>query len=996
MAVGFSIGTKGYIGTGENTYSIFSTFWEWDQGTNIWTQKANLPGGPRIGAVGFSIGNKGYIGTGQGADSFGNPVLLDDFWEWDQVTNTWSQKANLPGGPRSWAVGFSIGNKGYIGTGTGVATTYDDFWEWDHASNTWSQKTSITGGTRLAAVGFSIGTKGYIGTGQDKTTGSPIVLDDFWAWDQATNIWKQKANIPIARSYATGFSIGSYGFIGTGQYGISLITSDWWRYDTCNNAWTQAVNFGGGHRTGTVGFSIGCKGYVGTGVDLSGTYFKDFWEYDPALSSMLATVSASSNPLCWGQTATLAAGSGCGIIGYSWSTGATTNSIIVTPTATTTYSVCVVTLCDSSTGTVTINVDPMITHSFSNVTILNCFGDNNGSATVNVAGGTPPFSYSWNTIPVQTTSTATGLAAGTHIVTVTEVSYGCSFTDTITITSPPQLTHSFASVTNINCFGNSNGSASVNVAGGTPTYTYSWSCVPVQTTATATGLGPGTYSVFVTDAHGCSFADTISITQPALPLTHSLPPVTNLICFGNNIGSATVNVSGGTPSYTYLWSSVPVQTTPTATGLGPGNYTVTVTDFYGCSFSDTITITSPPLLTHLFSNVNVDCFGNNNGSASVSAAGGTPSYTYSWNSIPVQTTPTITGLYAGVYSVTITDSHGCSFSDTAVIKSPTGLTVIPPVITNANCFGANTGTATVTATGGTPGYNYSWNPTAQTSSTATGLAASVYTITVTDNNGCIIKTLAQVTQPTAVTASISSNTSICPGTSATENVIASGGTSGYTYLWMPSGAATTSIIISPSATTTYTALVTDANGCSAPPLLTTVTVAQYPASSITYTPDLCGSGLVQFTDNSTNTIWDWHFGDGDSASTQNPVHIYSAPGSYPVTLLSFVGTLSCKTISQLMVDVPPFSQLYIPNAFSPNDDGRDDMYYVFGKCIAEMTFKVFDRWGEKVFETSDPAVGWDGRYKGQMENAGVFMYEFNGTLTTGEKINRKGNITLMR
>jgi gliding motility-associated-like protein len=97
-----------------------------------------------------------------------------------------------------------------------------------------------------------------------------------------------------------------------------------------------------------------------------------------------------------------------------------------------------------------------------------------------------------------------------------------------------------------------------------------------------------------------------------------------------------------------------------------------------------------------------------------------------------------------------------------------------------------------------------------------------------------------------------------------------------------------------------------------------------------------------------------------------------------------------------MVDVPPFSQLYIPNAFSPNDDGRDDMYYVFGKCIAEMTFKVFDRWGEKVFETSDPAVGWDGRYKGQMENAGVFMYEFNGTLTTGEKINRKGNITLMR
>src|ERR1035437_8831645 len=261
-AVGFSIGSKGYIGPGYHTITggFYKDFWEWDQATNTWTQKAVFPGRIRNSAVGFSIGNKGYIGTGQGADSLGNPVLLDDFWEWDQATNTWSQKANLPGGVRSNAVGFSIGNKGYIGTGGGIInypsfSTYDDFWEWDQASNTWSQKTSIPGGARLRAVGFSIGTKGYIGTGQDETINTPIVLDDFWAWDQATNIWKQKANIPFARSCATGFSIGSYGFIGTGYYGINnLITGDWWRYDTCNDTWTQAVNFGGGHREGAVGF----------------------------------------------------------------------------------------------------------------------------------------------------------------------------------------------------------------------------------------------------------------------------------------------------------------------------------------------------------------------------------------------------------------------------------------------------------------------------------------------------------------------------------------------------------------------------------------------------------------------------------------------------------------------------------------------------------------------------------------------------------------------
>ena len=389
---------------------------------------------------------------------------------------------------------------------------------------------------------------------------------------------------------------------------------------------------------------------------------------------------------------------------------------------------------------------------------------------------------------------------------------------------------------------------------------------------------------------------------------------------------------------------------------------------------------------------NVDCFGNNSGSATINY--GTPAYTYSWSSAPVQTTQTATGLYAGTYSVTVIDAAGCIFSDTVVIASPTGLTVIPPVITNANCFGTSSGTATVTATGGTPAYTYSWNPIGQLTSTATGLAAGVYTITITDNNGCIIKTLAAVTQPTAVTASISSDTSICFGTSNTENIFASGGTPGYTYLWMPSGGTTTSVNIFSPATTTYTALVTDANGCLTQ-LLTTVTVVQNPAASISYTPGLC-TASVQFTDNSTNAVvWNWNFGDGGYSATQQPLHVYNTLGSYSVTL-TLSNQLGCKTIDNIIVDISSFSQLYIPNAFSPNDDGRDDMYYVFGKCITEMTFKVFDRWGEKVFETSDPATGWDGTYKGQLENAGVFMYEFAGELTTGEKVNQKGNITLMR
>ena len=463
-----------------------------------------------------------------------------------------------------------------------------------------------------------------------------------------------------------------------------------------------------------------------------------------------------------------------------------------------------------------------------------------------------------------------------------------------------------------------------------------------------------------------------------------------------SISSATAIANNATAPYTYLWNPSG-QTTQTATGLSAGTYVVTVRDSLGCFLLDTLIIkNAPSMLLSFPPTTNVDCLGNNTGGASVNVSGGIPSYSYLWNSIPVQTTQTASALYAGVYTVTVTDSLGCSFADTVEIASPTGLTVLSPVITNVNCFGTNSGMASVTAKGGTPGYTYSWNPTGQTTSTATGLTAGVYTVTITDNNGCIIKTLVPITQPSAVIANISSDTSICAGTIAGDSVIASGGTPGYTYLWIPTAETASSISVSPTVTTTYTAIVTDAQGCSAPKLFTTVNAVPYPTASVSYQPDLCGAGSVQFTDTATNTaIWNWQFGDGDSASGQNPVHIYPASGSYSVTL-SLIGSLGCTTNNQLMVDVPPFSQLYIPTAFSPNDDGKDEVYYVFGHCITEMQLLIFDRWGEKVFETTDQTVGWDGRYKGQMENAGVFMYSFNGTLTTGEKINKKGNITLMR
>jgi len=188
-AVGFSIGTKGYLGTGFSINgSVTNEFWEYDPVKNTWTEKASLPvSAARTEAVGFSVGNKGYIGTGNFTAGIGGTALRD-FWEWDQVTNLWTRKADFAGLRRSGAVGFTIGNKGYIGTGVtldenGFSNYSSDFWEWDQETNKWTRKADLEGNPRVNAVGASIGEKGYIGSGINNDFEWGIIINDFWEYD---------------------------------------------------------------------------------------------------------------------------------------------------------------------------------------------------------------------------------------------------------------------------------------------------------------------------------------------------------------------------------------------------------------------------------------------------------------------------------------------------------------------------------------------------------------------------------------------------------------------------------------------------------------------------------------------------------------------------------------------------------------------------------------------------------------------------------------------
>ncbi|PZR20368.1 MAG: hypothetical protein DI539_11065 [Flavobacterium psychrophilum] len=537
-------------------------------------------------------------------------------------------------------------------------------------------------------------------------------------------------------------------------------------------------------------------------------------------------------------------------------------------------------------------------------TDVSCFGGANGTATVVASGGSPSYSYSWNTTPAQSTATATGLIAGTYTVTVTD-SNGCQATRTYSITQPPALNLAIGGgKTDVSCFGGANGTATVAPTGGTTSYTYTWDTTPVQTTATATGLTAGTYTVTVEDALGCQAFRTFTINQPASALTATQGTINNVSCFNGSNGSAQVIASGGTPSYTYSWSPSG-GTGATASGLAAGTYTVTVTDNKGCIATQSFTINQPAAALSAATGggkTDVSCNGGANGTATVAPTGGTPSYTYSW-APSGGTAATASGLVAGTYTVTVTDANGCQATRTFTINQPAAaVNAIPVMQTNIACRGAATGSATVTASGGTGAYTYSWAPSGGNAATASNLAAGTYTVTVTDANGCIDTQSFTITQPAAVlstTAGIVSNVSCNGGANGSAQVIASGGTPGYSYSWAPSGGSNATA--NGLTDGTYTVTVTDANGCQATRSFTinqpsALVASQGIVNNVSCNGGTNGSATVNVTGGTPSYTYSWSPTGGNGVTASGLV-----AGTYTVTVTD---ANNCQATQSFTINQP--------------------------------------------------------------------------------------------
>jgi gliding motility-associated-like protein len=524
-------------------------------------------------------------------------------------------------------------------------------------------------------------------------------------------------------------------------------------------------------------------------------------------------------------------------------------------------------------------------------TNVSCKGSTTGSATVTATGGNGSLTYSWNTNPIQTTATATGLKAGTYTVTITDENT-CSLPKQVTITEPNAIITSVTSKTDVLCFGNNTGSATVSASGGTGFLNYSWNTVPIQTTATATGLVAGNYTLTVTDANSCQKIQDVTINQPSAVLSSIISNSTDVSCLGGNDGTASTSVIGGTAPYSYSWNTIPVQILATATGLKAGNYTVTISDGNGCITSASVTINEPLGITTNITKTDVLCSGNSTGSATVTANGGTPPYSYSWNTTPIQTSNVALNLPLGTYTATITDTKGCATTAVAIITEPNGIVTSIASQTNVDCFGNNTGAVTISASGGKGVLTYSWDTIpAQNTLSLTGLTAGNYNLTVTDENNCKKIQTVTITEPDDIIISTISEKDITCFNDANGaiDIAVSGGTVNYTFAWTKDGIPySTTEDLSNLSPGTYIVSVSDANICG--PKTATFTITQPPIlavslgnkNNILCFGDATGTITVNVLGGTLPYTYAWKGPNGFTSSNQNLTALFA--GAYDLVV----------------------------------------------------------------------------------------------------------------
>ncbi|MFM9840583.1 MAG: hypothetical protein ACKVOQ_20110 [Cyclobacteriaceae bacterium] len=610
----------------------------------------------------------------------------------------------------------------------------------------------------------------------------------------------------------------------------------------------------------------------------------------------LVVTPSSSNISCKGGSngaINLVVTGGTGIKTFAWSNSATTQNL--SGLATGTYSVTV----KDANGCINNSTSVIITEPSTNVSVslqsksdVTCFGTSNGVILVAASGGTGTLTYSKDGTNFQASANFTGLAPGNYTITAKDANNCTQTTSAISIAQPSAaLTISGIVKNNPLCNGNANGSLVVSATGGTSPYQYSIDGTTFSSSSTISGLLSGNYLVTVKDANSCTVISTSqSLVNPALlAATVTASPQSCAVVVD---GRLTVSASGGTGTLQYSIDGTNFQTSSVFNGKLAGSYTVTIKDANNCSITRLATIATVAAIAGTITQTSfINCFGQSTAALNLSVTGGTAPFTYAWSNSA--TTQNISSLAVGSYSVTITDSKGCTGSTNFTVTQPILLTA-STTPSNYNgfgvtCNGSSTGFINLTVAGGTSPFTYAWSNGATIKDIAS-LAAGTYTVTVTDSKGCTANASATLIAPTVVGISLNSKTNVtCNGGSDGSIVVnASGGTGTFNYsidgvTWQSPNS------FNSLTQGSYTLRARDQNNCVSPTPLA-VSITQPSIISISFTGFVnanCGAadGAVQAVASGGTGVLSYQWKDQSNTVVGNTALLSSViSGSYTVTV----------------------------------------------------------------------------------------------------------------
>ena len=663
--------------------------------------------------------------------------------------------------------------------------------------------------------------------------------------------------------------------------------------------------------------------------------------------------------------------------------------------------------CTPNTDSMLISFEPFTNSISINTNDVLCFGDTNGSATVNMAGPYLPATYSWDLSAPVPQNWINNLAPGMHQVIIIN-SMGCDTTLTFMINEPTSVIANVDSVENNPCFGDSLGIAYAGVSGGIGPYSYSWNTIPIQNGSVASGLGSGTYVVTITDFNGCQDSTQAIITEPS-QLNVTLAGV-DPDCFGNGSGAVQSTANGGVGPYSYQWWNGP--TSSNQYNLPSGTYTITVTDSNGCQIDGSITLFDPPQLAGQITNDTIICPGSNL-IINTQISGGTGNYSYQWTP-GGQTSAgiTVNPMVNTSYSVDITDDNGCTIQlgvnvDVFIMNQneltssiSTGISCAgDPVILNAQYTGNDTSVV------------LSWLhcPACPTDQPLTEYPTQSTQYVIAATNGCgesIYDTLNIIVNPLPNISIGLSSDDICPGESVIFSNLGTNDPS-WIYAWN-FGDGNFSDQMSPIHTYPSGGVypislsVTDNNGCTAT-LSDNDTVnvnfqviANFDAS--TFFGSMMEPEIDFYNQSINGTSFAWNFGDGDTSSLVNPSHEYETAGNYEVTLYA-MNPAGCDDSITMIVFMDAAFELYVPNAFTPDYDNFNEAFFPKGFGISDewYKFRIFNRWGDLVFETRELFGAWNGRMNnGDLAQDGTYTWTVTFRDELGGRHQRRGHVSLLK